>query len=143
MFLKSQETVQIWQEHENILNQIRQFIEQTVPVLEARLRLSNLNAINQEIVSKEATKDQLEHALKGMELAMSNMDQLSSRSSKEGMKKMKDEHADINGKLQEVNYQSLGLSCGLYFHRLAETFSCHWPIFYEESSCKHQDVLPK
>lgn len=97
-----QATVQLWQEHENILSQINNFLEQTVPALGSRLRLSNMNGINQEIAAKNTSKDQVDHAVKGMELALANIEQLEPRASKEGIKRLKEEHEDINGKLHEV-----------------------------------------
>lgn len=84
------------------MSQINNFLEQTLPALGSRLRLSNMNGINQEIAAKNTLNDQVDHAVKGMELAQANMDQLEPRTSKEGMKRLREEHEDINGKLQEV-----------------------------------------
>lgn len=100
--LLPQETVQLWQEHENILKQIKIFLEQTGPALESKLRLSNMKGIDHELEAKHRLKDQVDHAARGMELALANIEKLEGRTGEDGLKKLKDEHECINEKLLEV-----------------------------------------
>nr|XP_039255183.1 nesprin-1-like [Styela clava] len=97
-----EETVQAWKAHTDILTPIQDFISQTIPVIEARLRLSNINSINQEIATKTAMQDQVDHALKGMKLAEANIAVLSKKSSKAGAESLKKELNEITEKLEKV-----------------------------------------